>query len=68
MSHFEYDIDKVIFILGEIIVDDDQLSMICSNDSENYEINEDELIDPYELSMDETFDMGYFSNETTVYM
>ena len=68
MNNDSDDINEVIYLLGEVVFFEDDISSIATNETINY----DELIEPYEIQDDEIFDLtgtfSYVSADITTYV
>lgn len=68
MNNDSDDINEVIYLLGEVVFFEDDISSIASNETTNY----DYLMEPYEIQDEEIFDLtgtfSYLSADITTYV
>jgi len=68
MNNDSDDINEVIYLLGEVVFFEDDISSIASNETTNY----DYLMEPYEIHDEEIFDLtgtfSYLSADITSYV
>lgn len=68
MNNDSDDINEVIYLLGEVVFFEDDISSIASNETTNY----DYLMEPYEIQDEEIFDLtgtfSYLSADITSYV